>query len=91
MNASAPTPSLMSAAQAGQLLEHIVRDRLRELLDLDGLLVFEQELWQALLDCGLPREQVPMISAEMIARAFTRLGEEHVALAASDEHPYAPD
>ncbi len=77
-----PTVPLMSAAQANQLLDAVVLDRVRELIDFGCLIDFEQELWHALADCGLPREQVPTISAAMIAHAFTRLGEEHVRLAA---------
>lgn len=77
-----PTVPLMSAAQANQLLDQVVQDRVRELIDFCCLLDFEQELWHALADCGLPREQVPSFSAAMIARAFTRIGEEHVRLAA---------
>ena len=76
-----PAVPVMSAAQASQLLDSVVADRLRELIDLEALLDFEQELWQALADCGFPRDTVPTISAEMIARAFTRLGEDHIKMA----------
>lgn len=76
-----PTAPVMSAAQASQLLDSVVAERIRELLDLEALLHFEQELWEALADCGFPRDTVPTISAEMIARAFTRLGEDHVKMA----------
>lgn len=71
----------MSAAQASQLLDHVVHERVRELINFCCLLDFEQELWQALHDCGLPRGEVPLISAQLIARALTRIGEEHVKLA----------
>ena len=76
---------LISAAHASQLLDHIVHDRVREVVDFCGLLYFEQELWRALLECGLPREQIPSISAELIARAFARIGEEHEKLATGRE------
>ena len=77
-----PTSALMTAAQASQLLDHVVYERVRELIDLDGLLGFEQELWHALTDCGLPHDEVPTISADMIGRAFARIGEDHVKMAA---------
>lgn len=69
---------LMSAAQATKLLDEVVHDRMRELIDFCGLLDFEQELWRALHECGLARADVPLISAQMIARALARIGDEHV-------------
>jgi hypothetical protein len=72
-----PTGALMTAAQASQLLDHVVYERIRELIDTCCLLDFEQELWRALLDCGLPRERIPVVASDMIARAFVRLGDEH--------------
>jgi hypothetical protein len=77
----APAAPLMSAAQASQLLDHVVHQRVRELIDFCCLLAFEQELSHALSDCGLARDEVPEVSAQMIARALTRIGEEHVKLA----------
>jgi hypothetical protein len=86
---------LMSAEQATQLLDRIVHERVRELVDLCALLDFEQELWHALAECGLSREEVPRISAQMIARAFAMIGEQHVELASSFDRgasaPAAPD
>jgi hypothetical protein len=85
----------MTSAQASRLLDHVVLERVRELLDLCSLLEFEQELWSALLDCGLPREKIPAISADMIARALVRIGEDHKKLAADadfiDSTPRSPD
>jgi hypothetical protein len=71
----------MPAEQASQLLDHIVHERVREVIDYCCLLDFEQELWRALHDSGLPRDEVPHVSARLIARALTRIGEEHVKLA----------
>jgi hypothetical protein len=84
------TAPLMSAAQASQLLDHEVHERVRELIDFCCLLDFEQELWAALLECGLPREEIPRISAQLIARALTRIGEEHVKLATEPDRPARP-
>lgn len=85
----------MCAAQASQLLDHVVHDRVRELIDFCCLLELEQELWRALLDCGLPREHIPTTSADMIARALVRIGEERKQLAVGrsfiDRVPRAPD
>ncbi len=90
-----PCASLMSAAQASQLLDHVVHERVRELIDFCCLLDFEQELWRALLECGLPRDRIPTISADMIARALVRIGEDHKKLAADvefiDHIPRTPD
>jgi hypothetical protein len=47
------------------------------------LLEFEQELWSALVECGLAREAIRAISADIIARALVRIGEEHQKLAAA--------
>lgn len=82
-----PSAPIMSAAQATQLLDHVVHERVRELIDFCCLLDFEQELWHALNDCGLPRGEVPLISAQLIARALTRIGEEHVKLATEPDVP----
>ena len=70
----------MPAEQASQLLDHIVHQRVRELIDFCCLLDFEQELCHALADCGLTRDIVPRTSAEMIARALARIGEEHLQM-----------
>jgi hypothetical protein len=85
-----PAAPIMSAAEASQLLEHVVHDQVRELIDFCCLLDFEQELWRALLDCGLARDEVPLISAQLIARALTRIGEEHVKLATEPVEPTRP-
>jgi hypothetical protein len=45
------------------------------------LLDFEHELARALGDCGVPRDDIRTISAEMIARAFARIGESRKELA----------
>jgi hypothetical protein len=90
-----PAPSLMTSTQASRLLDHVVHERIRELFDFCGLLHFEQELWGALVDCGVPREHIPTISADMIARAFERIGESRKQLAAARECkerlPTSPD
>ena len=39
--------------------------------------------WQALHDCGVPREQVPTIAAQLIARALIRIGDDHIKLCTS--------
>jgi hypothetical protein len=74
-------PALMTPAQATQLLEHMVHDRVREVIDFCGLLCFEQELWRALVDCGVPRELVPKLAAEMLAQGLTKVGEHHIKAA----------
>lgn len=75
-----PTRPLMPAEQASQLLDHVVQQRVRELIDFCCLLDFEQELSRALVDCGLAHDIVQRTSAQMIARALTRIGEEHLQL-----------
>ncbi len=89
---TAPLPlPLMSMAEASERFDQLVHDGVYELLDLDGLLELEQDLWQALADCGVPRREVPDLSAQLIARALTRIGEDHVKLAAEmDSEPRRP-
>jgi hypothetical protein len=77
-----PTTPLLSAEHATRLLDEVVHERVRELIDFGSMLDFEQELWSALVECGLPRERIPAISADMIARALVRVGEEHKKVAA---------
>ena len=72
---------LMSMEQASERFDQLVHDEVFLLLDLAGLLELEQDLWQLLLECGVPRADAPSISAQLIARALTRIGEEHVKLA----------
>lgn len=79
------TAPLMSMEEASQRFDQLVYDGVYELLDLHGLLELEQGLWQALFDCGVSRLEAPRISAQLIARALTRIGEAHVALAAKVE------
>lgn len=85
----APTRPLMAAEQASQLLDHVVHQRVRELIDFCCLLDFEQELRHALRDCGLPRAEIRLVSAQLISRALTRIGEEHIKLV-SEPPPSAP-
>ena len=77
--ASKTKPAIMT------LLEHLAAERICELIDLSGLLAFEQELWQALIESGVPRAEAPIVSAGMLARAFARFGEEHVKRASEDD------
>jgi hypothetical protein len=76
-----PTHPLMTSAEANKLLDQVVYDRVRELIDFCSMLDFEQELWRALHECGLARAEVPGVSAQLIARALARIGEDHVKLA----------
>lgn len=85
-----PLAALMPPEKAAQLLDEVVHERVRELIDFCCLLDFEQELWRALRDCGLPRNECPLISAQMIARALARIGEEHVKLANEPVRPKHP-
>lgn len=71
----------LSAAEVSQLFESDVYDRVRELIDFCSLLDLEQELWQVLHGCGLARADVPAISAQLIARALTKIGQDHIKLA----------
>jgi hypothetical protein len=76
------TAPLISMEEASQRFDQLVYDGVYELLDLHGLLELEQGLWQALFDCGVPRAEAPRFSAQLIARALTRIGEAHIKLAA---------
>lgn len=80
-----PSAPIMSAVQASHLLDQIVQDRVREQIDMCGLLDFQLELRLALADCGVPADEVKALAADMIARAFTRIGEHHVQVAAEVE------
>jgi hypothetical protein len=71
----------MSAAEVSRLFEADIYERVRELIDFCCLLDLEQELWQVLHGCGLARADVPALSAQLIARALTKIGEDHVKLA----------
>jgi hypothetical protein len=82
---------IMSMEQASERFDQLVHDEVFLLLDLSGLLELEQALWQQLLECGVPRADAPRISAQLIARALTRIGEEHVKLATeTDDKLSAP-
>ena len=75
------TPPLMSIEQASERFDKLVYAGVFELIDLGGLLELEHGLWQALLDAGVPRAEAPTMSAQLIARALTRFGAEHIKLA----------
>jgi len=75
---SAPQPKspLLEPELASTLLDEVIYEQVLNMIDLDGLFHFEQELWSALNACGLEADKVPSMARAMIDRALRRIPEE---------------
>ena len=73
---SAEATPLMTPAQAANVLDKVLVDRVMGMLDLDELASFECDLFYALRACGIDPFDAATMSRDMITSAFQRFGEE---------------
>jgi hypothetical protein len=66
-------PPLIAHDQASKLLDEVIYERVMSFIDLEGLFLFEQELWSAFDEAGCADDgDVPMRVKELIDRALMR-------------------
>jgi hypothetical protein len=68
----------MTAMQASELLDRVLDQQLLDVVDLEGLLGMQRQLFDSLCLCGVDTEQATERSGAMVRDALSRLANDFV-------------
>ena len=68
----------MTAAQASKLLDRVLDERILDAIDLEALVVFQNQLFASLRECGVDETEATERSGMMIRDALSRLANDFI-------------